>query len=150
MLTVQQRAFVDARSRGLNGLEAARAAGYKGNDATLKVTASRLMKHPGVRAALEERAAATGAAIEAATADDPQIAGPVEQQRILTTIARSKSKRIDAETKIKAIVALSKIQLAVLPRQTGGGSSASASAQVVVVVDNGRGPSSVRAEVIDG
>ena len=141
MLTPKQKAFVDARARGLNGLEAARAAGYSGSGNALKVTASRLMKHAGVRAALEERAVETGATIEAAVADDPEIAGPVEQQRILTAIARSKSKRVDPETKIKAITALSKIQLAVLPKTAGGGGpSATASAQVVVVVDNGRGP----------
>lgn len=55
MLTERQKRFVDAYAG--NGLEAARSAGYAGSDATLKVTASKLLKHPAVRDAIEERQA---------------------------------------------------------------------------------------------
>lgn len=68
MLTERQRRFVEAY-RG-NGLEAARAAGYGGSAATLKVRASKLLKHPDVVAALEERQAGTVAAIDAPTAPE--------------------------------------------------------------------------------
>lgn len=54
-LTELQRKFVaEYRGRG-DGLRAAKAAGFKGADTTTKVTASRLLKHPGVKAALEAK-----------------------------------------------------------------------------------------------
>lgn len=65
MLTERQRKFVDAY-RG-NGLAAARAAGYTGSDATVKVRASKLLKHPAVIAALEDRQAGVEAAIDKPT-----------------------------------------------------------------------------------
>lgn len=139
MLTVAQKAFVDAKLAGMNGLEAARRAGYKGNDATLKVRAAKLMKHPAVAAAIEAGRGAAAAKIEEQAAADPSIAGPLEQQRILTAIARSKSKRISAEARIKAIAQLARIQAPSAPK-AGGGGAANANAQVIVVVDNGRGP----------
>ncbi len=52
-LTVRQRKFVEAFTG--NASEAARKAGYKGNDQTVGVTAHHLLKNPKVRAAIESR-----------------------------------------------------------------------------------------------
>lgn len=77
MLTEKQRRFVEAYRGHGSGLDAARAAGYGGDDASLKVAASRLLSHPDVRAALEERegdmlvrAEAAPAALEALGEED--------------------------------------------------------------------------------
>lgn len=123
MLTERQKAFVSAYAGPGTGLAAARAAGYTGADATLRVAASRLLRVPAVMAALEDRlalpASTTTPAGKAAPAklaapkppkDDPRIAGAVEQQRILTSIARSDEE--SSEVRIKAVVALAKIQTA--------------------------------------
>lgn len=136
MLTDRQIRFVAARGRGLNATDAAAEAGYTGGRAALRTAGWRLMKHPQVVAALEARIGAAAAAIEA----DPDIAGPAEQQKILTAIARSEE--TPAEVRIKAIAALAKLTA---PKVTmGPPAGAVASAQVVVVVDNGRGPSLAR------
>lgn len=52
-LTPKQQAFVDAYTG--NGVEAARAAGYRGDEATLATSASRLLRHAEVAAAIERR-----------------------------------------------------------------------------------------------
>ncbi len=54
-LTAKQRRFVDEYIVCLNGTEAARRAGYEGDDATLAVTASRLLRNAKVLRALDER-----------------------------------------------------------------------------------------------
>ena len=116
MLTERQKAFVDAYAGPGTGLAAARAAGYTGSDATLKVAASRLLRVPAVMAALEDRGTTTSSASSPPVAknrarapkSDPRIAGPIEQQRILTSIARDED--AGAEVRIKAVVALARIQ----------------------------------------
>lgn len=52
-LTVRQRAFVDHYAG--NALEAARKAGYKGSDATLRVQGSNNLKNPKIIQAIKER-----------------------------------------------------------------------------------------------
>lgn len=120
MLTERQKAFVRAYAGPGTGLAAARAAGYSGSDETLKVTASRMLRVPAIASALEDRLAlpaSAGASTAPAPApaakapkSDPRIASPIEQQRILTAIARDDDEA--SETRIKAIVALAKIQSA--------------------------------------
>lgn len=90
-LTEKQRRFVDAymgEAKG-NGTLAARVAGYEGDDNTLAVTASRLLRNPKVRSALNAR-------IEC----DPLIMGRIERLRRLSEIARGEytSQVVDPET----------------------------------------------------
>lgn len=73
MLTERQQRFVEAY-RG-NGREAAIAAGYRGSPETLDVTASQLLAHPAVSAAIEERQAA----IQAAADVEPPELSPTHQ-----------------------------------------------------------------------
>jgi len=124
MLTERQKAFVSAYAGPGTGLAAARAAGYTGADATLRVAASRLLRVPAVMAALEDRLALPASTASTTDApkklaapkqpkDDPRIAGPVEQQRILTSIARSEEE--SSEVRIKAVAALAKIQATAAP-----------------------------------
>jgi phage terminase small subunit len=119
MLTERQKAFVSAYAGPGTGLAAARAAGYTGADATLRVAASRLLRVPAVIAALEDRLALPASTASTTDApkklaapkrpkDDPRIAGHIEQQRILTSIARSEEE--GSEVRIKAVAALAKIQ----------------------------------------
>ena len=108
MLTERQKKFVDAYAGRGTGIVAARAAGYAGTDAVLRVAASKLLRVPEVAAAIEDRGVATAARRHAPAKADPRIAGPIEQQRILTAIARDRAE--DSETRIKAVVALAKIQ----------------------------------------
>lgn len=56
-LTQKQQAFADAFDG--NATDAARKAGYSGNDVTLAVTGSRLLKNAQVRRAIEARQAPT-------------------------------------------------------------------------------------------
>lgn len=66
-LTAKMAAFVAAYAG--NAFEAAKAAGYSGNDATLKQQAYQLMKHPLVAAALEAKLAEQNARLQI-NADD--------------------------------------------------------------------------------
>lgn len=60
-----QRAFVDAwLENGFNGVEAARTAGYHGNNRSLYVMASRNLTKPHVRAEIDRRWAAHGVSPE--------------------------------------------------------------------------------------
>lgn len=54
-LTGKQKKFVDAYIVCLNGTEAARQAGYSGDDATLAVSASRLLRNAKVISSIDER-----------------------------------------------------------------------------------------------
>jgi phage terminase small subunit len=60
-LNVRQKAFVDHYAACGNATQAARLAGYNGDDATLAVTGHDLLKHPKVAAALEARTQKTTA-----------------------------------------------------------------------------------------
>lgn len=76
-LTEKQRRFVEAYMGEANGVaaEAARIAGYKGNNAN--VLGAQLTANPSVKAAIEER-----------QRGDPLIATREERQRLWTSIAR--------------------------------------------------------------
>jgi phage terminase small subunit len=76
-LTEHQRRFVEAYAATGSGVEAARAAGYKGR--WLKTTATRLLKAPDVVAALEEHTRERAAA---------NVASRQERLERLTTILR--------------------------------------------------------------
>lgn len=67
-LTERQRAFVREYQGEGDGVRAARAAGYAGNDRTLAVQAAKNLRHEGVRAALADRDRAAAAARAEATA----------------------------------------------------------------------------------
>jgi hypothetical protein len=80
-LNVRQRAFVHAyvgKANG-NGKEAARMAGYLGNDATLKVNASKMLHNPDIAAAIRALTA---------RAEEADIVDVIEAKRILSEIAR--------------------------------------------------------------
>lgn len=64
-----------------NGLKAAREAGYRGMDASLRVTASRLLKRAGVRAILAARMADAEAKIGGGMADEEIVARLTAQAR---------------------------------------------------------------------
>src|SRR5690348_7827166 len=71
-MTERQRKFVaEYRGEG-DAKRAARAAGYTGTDNALGVTASRLMKHSAVRAALEAKFAKAKRARQAAAKKGPR------------------------------------------------------------------------------
>lgn len=82
-LSHRQQAFVDAYTG--NGTAAARAAGYGGDDATLAVQASRLLKLPKIQQAL----AARNAKVEAQVLDNIRvglIAGRHQRQAFWTQV----------------------------------------------------------------
>lgn len=66
-LTERQRHFVAQYRGDGDGSRAAKAAGYKGTPGSIAVQASRLMAHPGVKAALEEKFAKARQASAAAS-----------------------------------------------------------------------------------
>jgi phage terminase small subunit len=55
----RRRAFAEAIAKGMNGQDAARAAGWKGAASSLKVKASNALRHPEVQARLAELREAT-------------------------------------------------------------------------------------------
>ncbi len=71
-LTPKQRAFVLEYRRTGNGVDAARQAGYAGNDATLAVVASENLRKPNIKAAIEESQKGT---LEKAIADGDEVLG---------------------------------------------------------------------------
>lgn len=75
MLTERQRRFADAWNGSGTGAEAARAAGYQGAHKSLKVCASRLLRHPAVRARIEER---LGPVAKVEAPSEPELAAPSE------------------------------------------------------------------------
>ena len=66
-LTPKQQAFVDAYTG--NGTDAARAAGYTGTDGALAVSASKLLKLPKVREAIDARRARENSGLIASRAE---------------------------------------------------------------------------------
>jgi len=76
-LTLKQEKFVEAymgKAAG-NATEAARLAGYKGNEATLAVTGFENLRKPNVKAAIDER-----------SANDPLIATREDRQQFWTNV----------------------------------------------------------------
>lgn len=89
-LTPKQQAFVDAYTG--NGTAAARAAGYKGNDATLAQVASENLKKPEVLAAIQARNQVP-AQVRAAVAAAGRIATRAERQAFWTKVMLDGSER---------------------------------------------------------
>lgn len=58
-LQIKQRLFVEHYLTTRNGVEAARQAGYNGNDATLRSIASENLTKPNIRAAIDQRLRST-------------------------------------------------------------------------------------------
>lgn len=56
-LTLKQEKFVEATIRGINGINAAREAGYKGNDVTLGAVAYENLNKPLIKQAIDEHRA---------------------------------------------------------------------------------------------
>ena len=95
MLTGRQRAFADAWDGIGTGKAAAIAAGYTGTAGALEVTASRLLRHAGVRARIAERLGSGAVEPEpiepnASTSPAPETSSgtPSERVAILMSIAR--------------------------------------------------------------
>lgn len=96
-LTGKQAKFVDVYDG--NGTDAARLAGYSGNDDVLAVTAHRLLRNTKVRAAIEAR-------LE--TSMGPLIANREERQQLWTEIMSDP--RFEARDRLKASELLGKSQ----------------------------------------
>lgn len=64
-LTVKQRKLALEVAKGKTLVEAARAAGYSGNDETIRVEASRTLKKPHVSAAIDRALTDAGLSVEA-------------------------------------------------------------------------------------
>ncbi len=90
-LTEKQRKFVEAymgKAEG-NGVEAARLAGYKGNDNTLAAIASENLRKPKIASAIEER-----------QEGDPLVADREERQRFFTSVMRGTGCRRPVKTMV--------------------------------------------------
>ena len=86
-LSERERRFVEAymgQAAG-NGTEAARLAGYKGNDNVCHVQAARLLRKATVRAAIDARVAA-----------DPQIMDRTARQRLWSEVTQGRGPYADA------------------------------------------------------
>lgn len=113
MLTGRQRAFADAWDGIGTGKAAAIAAGYTGTAGALEVTASRLLRHAGVRARIAERLGAGAVepaeGLEVSPAPSPEVSSgtPSERVAILMGIARDPS--ISPKDRTAACVAAARI-----------------------------------------
>ena len=118
-LNVRQRVFADAYSGHGTGVAAARAAGYRGDAHTLQVAASKLLRHPGIRARIEERIGAQQ--LEAPPAPPgPRDEGglvkgrgrgtPTERVEMLMRMARRKGELTESD-RIRAHIILSAAEL---------------------------------------
>lgn len=90
-LTPKQQAFVDAYDG--NGVSAARAAGYTGSDAALATSASRLLKHAEVSAAIQRRNVVVDKAREQAVVQAGRIANRAERQAFWTSVMLDSKER---------------------------------------------------------
>lgn len=127
-LTIKQRAFVQAyvgKANG-NGFQAAKMAGYSGNDATVKNYAYKLLQIPKVAAALRGFAAKV---------EDESIVDVAEAKRILSDIARDDMQEV--KDRISALDKLLKSGGAYVINLNADVKSA---AVKFVFEDNGRGP----------
>lgn len=96
-LNPRQQAFVDAYTG--NGTAAARAAGYEGDDATLAVTANRLLKNAKVKEALDARRRTAEATAASVTATAGRIATRLERQSFWTEVMLGVGAGMGAEMK---------------------------------------------------
>lgn len=101
-LTPKQQAFVDAYSG--NGVEAARAAGYTGSDAALATSASRLLKHAEVSAAIARRNVVVQAARADAAVQAGRIATRAERQAFWTATMLDVTEELSARLKASELL----------------------------------------------
>lgn len=101
-LTPKQQAFVDAYAG--NGVEAARAAGYTGDDATLATSASRLLKHAEVSAAIARRNAVVEQARQEAAVQAGRIATRAERQAFWTKVMLDTTEEMSARLKASELL----------------------------------------------
>lgn len=101
-LTPKQQAFVDAYAG--NGVEAARAAGYAGDDATLATSASRLLKHAEVSAAIARRNVVVEKAREEALEQAGRIATRAERQAFWTKVMLDTDEEMGARLKASELL----------------------------------------------
>lgn len=115
-LNRRQRAFADAYAGPGTGSAAAREAGYTGSSRVLEVTASKLLRHPGVRARIEARLGAE--AVEPAPAPKPVApkglrkgvgrGTATERVEILMRLARDG--KLTAKERIAAVLAAAELE----------------------------------------
>lgn len=108
-LTLKQAAFVDAYmgvARG-NATEAARIAGYKGNDNTLRVVGGENLLKPAIASAIDERRQQVASS---------RIMTIEQMQEMLTQIAANNADA-DPQVAINAVKELGKMQGAYIDRQ---------------------------------
>lgn len=90
-LTPRQQAFVDAYDG--NGVTAARKAGYTGSDAALATSASRLLRHAEVSAAIKRRNVVVEKARSQAIEQAGRIATRAERQALWTQVMENTKER---------------------------------------------------------
>lgn len=101
-LTPKQQAFVDAYAG--NGVEAARAAGYQGDEATLATSASRLLRHAEVSAAIARRNVVVEQARQEAVVQAGRIATRVERQAFWTKVMLDSGEEMSARLKASELL----------------------------------------------
>lgn len=104
-LNARQRAFADAYEGRGTGISAARAAGYTGNARVLQVTASKLLRHPGIRARITAR---LGAAPAPKLVKGRGRGTTTERVEILMAMARDKT--LTAKERIAAVMAAADLE----------------------------------------
>ena len=105
-LTPKQQAFVDAYNG--NGTDAARKAGYKGNDATLSQVASENLRKPEVLAAIQARNQIP-ASVRAAVAQAGHIATRAERQAFWTQTMLDAGAEMSARLKASELLGRSEV-----------------------------------------
>jgi len=124
-LTERQRLFVEAwtgEAKG-NGVQAARIAGYKGNDKVLGVAAARLLAEARVQAAIQQATAQVRSVAIATRAErqalltamlrdelDEEVVVVVGMGNNMGDHAENVTKRIDARARLKALELLGRMQ----------------------------------------
>jgi phage terminase small subunit len=92
--TVKQTGFIEAILRGLSGVKAAKAAGYKGNDTTLAAVAYENLRKPHIKAAILKRKAeievTTELTVEYIQREHERLARLAEEKLDLATATRNK------------------------------------------------------------
>lgn len=108
-LTPKQQAFVEAFAG--NATEAARVAGYEGDDATLNVTGSRLLRNAKVRAAIEARRA---------PAAEARIASREDRQAFWTKVMRDVDEKMQDRLKASELLGKSEADFTEKHQHEGG------------------------------
>ncbi len=123
-LTLNQELFIRHFIRVHNATEAARLAGYKGDDHTLQVRGSELLKHPIIAARISEFVTDVGVSAQDVLSELAEVAFSPWKEHVVEIVDKNGNivgARIDLKDKVRALELLGKYHKLFTDNVTVGG-----------------------------